>query len=140
MIGALLPAAVAVAAMAYGLMHYSVWSFGIPGSGLMPLAGGAIVLVSCLAIAISERHAPPAVVLRKTPLAYAAAFLVLLPLTAVIGLLPALAILSVVILGAVERMPLGRAVLVAAVVSGGSWLLFSRLLLVPLPQGWIWSL
>ncbi|MBP1845581.1 hypothetical protein J2046_003854 [Rhizobium petrolearium] len=140
MIGALLLAVAAASAMAYSQSHYSVWSFGMPGSGLMPLAGGIIVVLSCLAIAIKERRKAFILGVSRVPAAYATGFFLLVPVADAIGLLPALAVLSVILLSYVERMPFWRSAIVAVVVSCGSWLLFERLLLVPLPQGWIWSL
>lgn len=137
--GALLLAIPAAAAIVYSLLHYSLWSFGMPGSGLMPLVGGAIVLFACGVIAIIERSGMPLPQLGLAPVAYMMAFILQLLLSGPLGLLPALAIISIVLLRFVERMSVMHSVMVGVLVSGGSWLLFQRLLMVPLPEGWIWS-
>jgi hypothetical protein len=128
---------VATVAMIYSLLHYSIWSFGMPGSGVMPVVSCAMVIVPCLWSILTRdtgeraRFASPA-------LAYCAGFVAILPLTAVIGLLPALAVVATAILY-FEGMSLSRSVIVAASVALGSWLLFERTLMVPVPGGAIWG-
>jgi hypothetical protein len=127
----------ATVAMIYSLLHYSIWSLGMPGSGLMPVVSCAMVIVPCLWTILARdtgetaRFASPA-------LAYCAGFVAILLLTAAIGLLPALAIVAAAILH-FEGMSLPRSVIIAAAVALGSWLLFERTLMVPLPGGAIWG-
>ncbi|MBS7703096.1 tripartite tricarboxylate transporter TctB family protein [Chelatococcus asaccharovorans] len=137
--GALVLMAVAATALVYSVLHYDIWMSGMPGSGLMPLVGASLVIVACLGVAIRERGLPSGFTVHPAPLAYGVGFVLLLPLTALIGLLPALGLMAVAILRWVEHLSLGRSVAVAAVAVLGSWLLFQRLLLVPLPLGWIWG-
>ncbi|SFU18830.1 tripartite tricarboxylate transporter TctB family protein [Mesorhizobium sp. YR577] len=125
-------------AMIYSLLHYDIWSFGMPASGLMPLVGCAIVLCASLWVAVVEAPHPKTEVSRPS-LAYFAGFVAVLPLTALFGLLPALFVVAVALLRFVEWLPLPRALAVAAVVSVSNWIVFQKLLGVPLPHGSIWS-
>jgi hypothetical protein len=52
-----------------------------------------------------------------------------------IGALPAVAVLFVWLLGAVERLSWRAVGGVTVVATAGTWLLFDRLLNVPLPRG-----
>ena len=62
----------------------------------------------------------------------------LVPLTPVLGLLPALAVLVYAILHFIEHVTLSRAAAITAATVTGSWLLFERLLSVPLPKSMFW--
>ena len=125
-------------AMIYSLLRYDIWSFGMPASGLMPVVGCAIVLCACLWVAVAESpHATTEV--SRPSLVYFAGFAALLPIAALIGLLPALFIVAVALLRFVEGLPLPRAVAIAAAIGLGSWVVFQELLGVPLPHGSIWS-
>lgn len=127
------------AAMIYALLHYSIWSFGMPGSGLMPIIASVIVIVSCLwTIVAGDTGERPR--FARPPLAYGAGFVALLPLAAIFGLLPALAIVAAVILCFVEGVPMLRSVIITASIAIGSWLLFERTLMVPLPHGMLGGL
>jgi putative tricarboxylic transport membrane protein len=111
---------------------YGLWSFGSPGPGLMPTAAG--VLLVCASAADFRRIAAPSWTFDRRLLAHAAA-LVLLPFASlVLGMLPALAAYVIVILHLVERLRLRNALAVAALAIVGCWLLFERLLSVPLPK------
>lgn len=125
-------------AMVYSLLHYDIWFFGMPASGLMPLAGCVIVLCSCLWVAVAETPHPRMEVSRSS-IAYFGGFAALLPLAAFIGLVPGLFIVAVALLHFVEWLPLPRAMAIAAAVGIGNWVVFQKLLGVPLPQGSIWS-
>lgn len=122
------------AAMIYSLLHFGLWSLGMPGSGLMPAIASTMVVVASLWTVFSgdlgerPRFALPA-------LGYCAGFVAILPLTAAIGLLPSLVLVGVAILRLIEGMTLLRASFVAVTVALGSWFLFERLLMVPLPHG-----
>jgi hypothetical protein len=118
--------------------EFGLWSFGAPGAGLMPATAGALLLVaSLLDLRIArDRRQWPAIAWR--PLSYMAGLAVLVPLTPLIGLLPALAVFIFAILYFVERLALLRAAAIAGVAVAGSWLLFERLLSVPLPKPMFW--
>jgi hypothetical protein len=66
------------------------------------------------------------------------ALLLLVPAISILGMLPALCVFCFVMLHVVERLPLARAAAIALATAIGSWLLFERLLSVPLPKpiGW----
>jgi hypothetical protein len=106
----------------------------MPGSGLMPAIASAMVIIACIWTVLSgdvgegPRFAAPA-------LGYCSGFVAILPLTVAIGLLPALALVTVAVLRLVEGMALPRAALLAVSTALGSWLLFDRILMVPLPHG-----
>jgi hypothetical protein len=67
-----------------------------------------------------------------------AGLVALIPLTPVIGLLSALAVLVFGILHFIERVTLSRAAVITGATVAGSWLLFERLLSVPLPKSMFW--
>lgn len=125
-------------AVIYSLFHYDMWSFGMPASGLMPVVGGVIVLASCLWVAVAEAPHARAEISRPS-IAYFAGFAALVPLAALVGLLPALFLVAVTLLRFVEAMPLLKATAIAAAIGAGSWVVFQKLLNVQLPNGSIWS-
>jgi putative tricarboxylic transport membrane protein len=139
MIATVLLIIVSLGAFAYSVASFDIWSSGMPGSGLMPIVGAGLAILSCAAVLITERTTLIRPTVSRAPLAYAVAFALLLPLSWAVGLLPALGVLCVAILRYVERLSLGRSLAFALLVAGGSWLLFERLLLVPLPHGSLWS-
>jgi hypothetical protein len=118
--------------------EFGLWSFGAPGAGLMPTTAGALLLIASLLdlrIARDQRQWPA---IAWRPLSYMAGLVLLVALTPLIGLLPALAVLIFAILYFVERLALLRAAAIAGVAVAGSWLLFERLLSVPLPKPMFW--
>ena len=117
--------------------EFGFWSFGSPGAGLMPAVAGTLLLLASLAD-LRPVKGPHRMALAWRPLSYMAGLLALLPLTPLIGLLPALAVLVFVILHFIERVPLTRAVVITGATVAGSWLLFERLLSVPLPKSMFW--
>jgi len=127
----------ATAALIYSLLHYSIWSFGVPGSGLLPVVSCAMAIVPCL-WTILARDTGESASFASPAIAYCAGFVAILPLTAAIGLLPALAIVATAILR-LEGISFPRSVIIAAALGLGSWLLFERTLMVPLPSGAIWG-
>lgn len=136
MAGALSLIVAATIATIYSLLHYSIWSFGMPGPGLMPVVSCAMVIAACL-WTILARDIGEKARFTSPALAYCAGFVAILLLTAAIGLLPALAIVAAALLS-YEGLSLPRSVIIAAAVALGSWLLFERALMVPLPGGAIW--
>ncbi|SMH29507.1 tripartite tricarboxylate transporter TctB family protein [Mesorhizobium australicum] len=139
MAGAITLIIAATAAMIYAVLHYSIWTFGMPGSGLMPSIAAAIVIVACLWAAVAET-AQENLSFGLRPLAYCVGLVAILPLSLLVGLLPGLAIVAAVILRFVEGMSIPRSALIAAGTAFGSWLLFERTLMVPLPHGLLGSI
>lgn len=118
--------------------EYGLWSFGAPGAGLMPALAGTLLLLASLGDLRTEKgpRRPPAFAWR--PLGYVAGLAALVPLTPLVGLLPALAVLVFVILHFLERVSLRRSTVITGAIVVGSWLLFERLLSVPLPKSMFW--
>jgi putative tricarboxylic transport membrane protein len=134
-LGPLALSVVAVAAL-FVAGRYELWSFGSPGAGLMPvLAAGLLLATTLLALRVpagsgaEEDEAPD----NGRVMRYVIA-LVLLPLLILaVGMLPALGLFVLVMLRIAERARWWTAVAVAAASVALSWLLFVRLLGVPLP-------
>jgi hypothetical protein len=136
LIGPALLSLVGVAALIFA-REYGLWSFGAPGAGLMPATAGVLLLVaSVVDLRFSTDQGRPVIAWR--PLSYMAGLVALVPLTPLIGLLPALAMFIFAVLYFVERLAVFRAAAVAAGAVAGSWLLFERLLSVPLPKSLFW--
>lgn len=113
-------------------LSYGLWSYGSPAAGLMPAAAGTLLVLASagdVRIGTPSRFAP-----RRRLLAHILALLLLPFATIVLGMLAALAVYLFVVLGLVERLALRHAVLITALATGGCWLLFERLLSVPLPR------
>ena len=111
---------------------YGLWSFGAPGPGLMPAAAG--VLLVCASAADFRLAAPQPPTISRRLLAHAGA-LILLPFASlVLGMLAALAAYVVAVLYVIERRPLVGTAAIAALTTVGCWLLFEKLLSVPLPK------
>lgn len=136
LIGPVLLSMAGIAALLFA-RQFGLWSFGSPGAGLMPAVAGTLLLIASLADLrlVKGPHLPS---FAWRPLSYMAGLVALLPLTPLIGLLPALAVLVFAILHFIERVPLTRAVVIAGAAIAGSWLLFERLLSVPLPKSTFW--
>jgi putative tricarboxylic transport membrane protein len=137
MIGPALLSIAGVIALVFA-REFGLWSFGAPGAGLMPATAAAILLVASLADLRFQPGQPRWPVLGSRPASYMAGLVLLVPLTPLIGLLPALAAFIFVILYFVERLTALRAITIAAGGIAGSWLLFERLLSVPLPKSMFW--
>jgi hypothetical protein len=129
----LLAAGAIALAVGYGLSD-----FGAPGAGLMPAVAAALLLAASLATLRWERPRlawPPGAA--RTAY-YIAGLILLLPAIRSIGMLAALGIFAFTMLFWVERLPLSRSGTIAFAMVAGCWLLFGRLLSVPLPQPMIW--
>ena len=118
--------------------QYGLWSFGAPGAGLMPALAGTLLLLASLADLRPAKSPGGAARLAWRPLSYIVGFILLVPLTPLVGLLPALAVFIFGILHFIERVTLTRAAVIAVATVAGSWLLFERLLSVPLPKSMFW--
>ena len=137
LIGPALLSLVGVVALVFA-RDFGLWSLGSPGAGLMPAIAAALLLMASLAdlrIGADQRRWP---VLAWRPASYMGGLALLVPLTPLIGLLPALAVFIFGILYFVERMAALRAAVMASATVAGSWLLFERLLSVPLPKSMLW--
>ncbi|MCC7275662.1 MAG: tripartite tricarboxylate transporter TctB family protein [Alphaproteobacteria bacterium] len=131
--------AIAGAAAAWAGWRYGLWSDGEPGAGLLPGAAGAAVAVFAGTEALSPgADAPPPQAVRRL-LGHGAAILAFAPALEVVGTIPAILLLFVGTLRWVERLPWRVVVPVAAGAALGSWLVFERLLDVPLPRGLWWD-
>ena len=137
LIGPALLSVTGIAALIFA-REFGLWSFGAPGAGLMPAVAGTLLLVASLADLRfpAERRRWPALDWR--PLSYMASLILLVPLTALAGLLPALALFIFAILHFTERLAALRAAAIAGAAVAASWLLFERLLSVPLPKSMSW--
>jgi Tripartite tricarboxylate transporter TctB family len=139
--GPLLLAAFALAALV-AARPYPLWADGALGSGLMPTVGAGLVLLASLAhLLIGAGQAGNEAGEQQNSgkvVAYLAA-LVALPLaTALLGMLPALALFVALVLVLIERLPLPHALLIAAGSMAFNWLVFQRLLQVTLPRSALW--
>ena len=111
---------------------YGFWSFGSPGAGLMPAVAAIVVICASAADVRSERLKSWRPSRRLS--AHLAALIALPFATLALGMLAALAVYLLVILTLVEQLRLRNAVLVTALTVCGSYLLFEKLLSVPLPK------
>ena len=137
LIGPALLSLVGVVALVFA-RDFGLWSFGSPGAGLMPAAAAALLLMASLADLRIGANQPRWPTLAWRPASYMAGLALLVALTPLIGLLPAVAVFIFGILCLVERMAALRAAITAGAAVAGSWLLFERLLSVPLPKSMLW--
>ena len=135
--GPALLAIAAIVALGVGL-QYPLWTDGTIGSGLMPVVGAGLVLapsVFTLLLGRQESREPRDILKVVSYLAAVAA----LPLTIVaLGMLPALALFALAVLVLVERLEIGRALLIALASLAFNWIVFDRLLQVSLPRSMFW--
>src|SRR5262245_11028157 len=117
---ALTAAAILVAAVDYGL-----WSYGGPGPGMMPAIGGVLMLAASLISLKSDAPSSEGGSYKSAALSIVGMALVV-PATALLGLLGALAGYCLLSLRVVDRVPLLRSGLITLGIVGGSWLLFAR--------------
>jgi putative tricarboxylic transport membrane protein len=119
---------------AWSALRYGVWDGG-PGAGMLPgLASVALCIFAAVAaFERSDQQGEPAHVPRLAGyVAGLAGFALLMgPLGAVLAIIA----LFVWTLGLVERWPWRRVLLIAAAAALFAWVLFDRLLQVPLPKG-----
>jgi len=135
-------ALVALASVALFLAwDYGLWSFGSPGAGLMPsLAAIMLAATSLLALGdkptaepVEDEEPDPGRLAR-----YAIALVALVPAILVVGMMPALGLFMLLCLRLAERMSWRSSLTIALCGTAASWLLFERLLQVPLPRG-VWG-
>jgi hypothetical protein len=134
------PALLSILALcaAFMAVGYRLWDSGAPAAGLMPMAASLLLLGASLG---GLRWEKPR--LSWSPTAWRKAgtiggLLLLVPAISLLGMLGALGLFCFAMLYGVERLPLARSAAIALGAMAGSWLLFERLLSVPLPQPMIW--
>jgi hypothetical protein len=130
-------ATLALAALVVG-WPYPLWTDAQLGSGLMPMIGTGLVLVSSIACVLvgagEEREAQ-----NNGKVACHIAALAALPVgIAALGMLSALAVFAVTVLLLVERIPARQALLIAVGALAFNWLVFQKLLQVALPRSVLW--
>ena len=116
---------------------YGVWSPQGPGPGLMPAFGASLALGAIGACMIWERGVSE-VHARRPVLLFAAGLTAIIPVTLFLGLLASLGLFAVYALRVCSLVSLRRAIPAALVVVAASWLLFEKLLSVPLPKPMFW--
>jgi len=137
LIGPALLSVTAVVALMFA-REFGFWSFGAPGAGLLPGVAAALLLLASLSdmrFSSSGRGLPA---FSGRVAAYVAGLVLLVAVTPLTGLLPALAIFIFGVLRFVERLVMLRAALIAGTAIIASWLLFERILSVPLPKSMFW--
>lgn len=134
------PALLSILALCAAAMaaRFGLWDFGAPAAGLMPMGAAILLLAASLASLRWERPqlSWPEGAPRKA--CYIGGLLLLVPAISVVGMLAGLGLFCFAMLYAVERLPLLRAAAIALAAMGASWLLFERLLSVPLPKPMVW--
>lgn len=137
MIGPALLALCAALALYLG-REAEIWSYGAPGSGLLPTIAALILLVASLGSFRREPEEEREPVNLPRAAAYAAGLVALPPAVMLLGMLPALALFTAVILRLVEGYRATPVLAVTAASVFGNWLVFQRLLGVGLPQPAFW--
>jgi hypothetical protein len=116
---------------------YGVWIPQGPGPGMMPAIGASLVLAAIAASMICEndtRKYHP----HRPVLVFAAGLIAIIPVTLVAGLLASLGLFAIYALRICSSVPLKRAIPTALGVAAASWLVFEKLLSVPLPKPMFW--
>jgi putative tricarboxylic transport membrane protein len=137
-VGAFGSAAAGAIGLAFGI-KYGLWESGAPLAGLFPaLAGGILLVFGVLAGAAEwlsptplDEDAPQ----RGRVMGYLVAVLGFAFLLDPLGAMPAIALMFVWLLAAVERLAWRVVLPVTVGATLSAWLLFERLLQVPLPRG-----
>jgi putative tricarboxylic transport membrane protein len=141
--GALGSAVAGAAGLGFGI-GYGVWENGSPLAGFFPGLAGAGLLVFSLLAAIREWPRPVEPEASFAPnrqghwrllLGYLAGLLAFAFLMEPVGAIPMIALLFLWLMRAVERLAWRIVLPVTVAATLGAWLLFDRLLQVPLPRG-----
>jgi len=114
---------------------WGLTEFGAPGAGLFPALAALLMGVAALLAALRPAVAPEATDTRRL-LAYFAAVVGFALLLQPLGTTAAVALLFLLLLRGLERMPWRLVLPVTAGAAAGVFLLFDRVLQVPLPRGW----
>lgn len=117
-------------------VRLGIWNRLLPGSGLMPLIYGSLLVVFalCVLYAIGQEDGEETGPVRKPLLLVGLLILTVLGFP-LLGGTVSLFLLIAVIYTAIERLPVARAVTVAACTSAVFYLVFDRWLSVALPHG-----
>jgi hypothetical protein len=118
--------------------RYPLWSDAGLGSGLMPAAGAGLVLIASIAEVFAGTREQGEAQDRHRIASYIAALILLPPAVVVLGMLPALTLLAVAVLVAIERLSWARALMIAGASLAFNWLVFQHLLQVSLPRSVLW--
>jgi tripartite tricarboxylate transporter TctB family protein len=116
-----------------------IWSFGAPGSGLLPTVTALILLGASLASFSRERQgeAAPGGNLPRAA-GYAAGLVAIPPAVMLLGMLPTLALFTALILRLMEGLRMSTVILITSASVLGNWLVFDKLLHVALPKPLFW--
>src|ERR1043165_9121723 len=128
--GALACAVIGAAGAWYGL-RLGVWQAGSPPAGFFPALSGALLCIFSV-FALKEAEAGEAAAHPRRVLGYMAGLLAFAFLMEPVGALPMIAATFLSLLLGVERMAWRRALLLSFGATVCAWLLFERLLQVPL--------
>jgi putative tricarboxylic transport membrane protein len=112
--------------------------FGTPGPGLFPALAAGLMGASAL-LALRHRAPKPGETDWLRLFAYVVGAFVFPLLLEPLGMTAAVVLLFLLLLAGLERMRWRVVLPVTAGAAAGSFLLFDRLLQVPLPRGWIWG-
>jgi hypothetical protein len=115
-----------------------IWSFGTPGSGLLPTLAALIMLVASLASFQRQAKDDERAENVSRPVIYAAGLIAIPPVVLLIGMLPALALFTVLILRFVEGFRILPVLLITGASVFGNWIVFEKLLHVSLPKPGLW--
>jgi hypothetical protein len=115
-----------------------IWSFGAPGSGLLPTVSALILLVASLGSFSRERQSEAAPGNWPRTASYAAGLVAIPPAVMFLGMLTTLALFTVLILCLVEGFHMPTVLLITGASVLGNWLLFDILLHVALPKPLFW--
>ena len=137
MIGPFVLACCAVLALYLG-RGLEIWSFGIPGSGLLPMVTALILLGASLASFSRERQGEAAPGNLPRAAGYAAGLIAIPPAVMFLGMLPALALFTALILRLMEGLRMSTVLLITGASVLGNWLVFDKLLHVALPKPLFW--
>lgn len=137
MAGSLFLAILALAALFLG-RDYEIWSIAGPGPGLLPIIGAMILLVASLASIRREAETEFLTPQSYLVAGYVAGLLVIPLCVFLLGMLPTLAIFTVLVLRVFEKLRTLPVLLIAGANALGSWVLFEKLLDVSLPKPLFW--
>lgn len=125
---------IAVAAL-WQAWRWGLTDFGSPGPGLFPALAALLMGIAAVAAAW-QREAAPAATNWPRLIVYIAAVILVPLLLQPLGMIAVIALLFLLLLRGLERMPWRVVLPVTAAASIGAFLLFDQLLKVPLPRGW----
>jgi putative tricarboxylic transport membrane protein len=115
--------------------RFGVWEGSEPGPGLLPsLAGASLSLFAGWSLFVAPPAASEGQVFLPRLAGYVVGLLGFGLLMKPLGAIVVIVLLFLWILGIVERLAWQRVLVITVCASAGAWLLFDRLLGVPLPR------